>query len=246
MPESAPPLQAAARERYTPRLALNLSAAAERPVSDVILELRALRCERDDRMLFDGLDLQLCAGEALQLRGANGAGKTTLLRCIGGLHPDHDGEIRVAPAPGGGAAGANMLFIGHRPGLSSGLTAGENLRWHQQLGGHAADPAAVSRALERVGLGGWDDVPCVQMSAGQQRRVALARMVLIGARVQLWLLDEPFTALDDDGVALVVALMRAHLLADGAVVFATHQAVTDLPGLRTLRIDAGRARLEAA
>jgi heme exporter protein A len=215
-------------------------------LSDAILELRALRCERDDRMLIDGLDVQLRAGEALQLRGANGAGKTTLLRCIAGLHPDHDGEIRIAGAAGSGMAGANMLFIGHRPGLSSGLTAAENLRWHQQLGGHAADSEAVSRALERVGLRGWDDVPCVQMSAGQQRRVALARMVLIGARVQLWLLDEPFTALDDDGVDLVVDLMRTHLLERGALVFATHQAVTDLPGLRTLRIDAGHARLEAA
>lgn len=209
----------------------------------VLLELLALRCERDDRVLFEGLDLALRSGEALQLRGANGAGKTTLLRCIAGLHPDFDGEIRL---PAGLNPAAAMLFVGHRPGISSGLTAAENLRWHQQLGGVAAQADAIGAALEQVGLPGWEDVPCAQMSAGQQRRVALARLVLPGARVPLWLLDEPFTALDDAGVALVVELMRGHLLDAGALLFATHQPITDLPGLRTLRIDDGRAVQEAA
>ncbi|MDZ7826010.1 MAG: ATP-binding cassette domain-containing protein [Gammaproteobacteria bacterium] len=100
-----------------------------------VLELRGVRCERDDRVLFEHLDLRLAAGAAVQLRGANGTGKTTLLRCIAGLHPDHDGEIRIRA----GGPGAGMLFIGHRPGVSASLTAAENLGWYQQLSGFRRD-----------------------------------------------------------------------------------------------------------
>jgi len=194
-----------------------------------VLELRGVRCERDDRVLFEDLDLCLAAGAAVQLRGANGTGKTTLLRCIAGLHPDHDGEIRV----GSGTPGGGMLFIGHRPGISAALTAGENLAWYQQLSGCRRDPQALSTALARVGLAGWEDVPCVQMSAGQQRRVALARLALPTAEVPLWLLDEPFTALDDAGLELVNSLMAERLAAGGALLFTTHQPAPELPGLRT-------------
>jgi len=207
-----------------------------------VLELRGVCCERDDRILFEDLDLRLGPGDAVQLRGANGTGKTTLLRCIAGLHPDHDGEIRIE----GRAPPAGMLFIGHRPGISASLTAGENLGWYQQMSGFPRDRRALSTALARVGLAGWDDVPCLQMSAGQQRRVALARLVLPSEQAPLWLLDEPFTALDDAGFDLVVALMREQLTSGGAVLFATHQPVTDLPGLRTLRLATGAASLEAA
>ena len=207
-----------------------------------VLELRGVRCERDDRVLFEDLDLCLEAGAAVQLRGANGTGKTTLLRCIAGLHPDHDGAIRIR----GGAPAAGMLFIGHRPGISAALTAGENLAWYQQLSGCRRDTRALSAALARVGLSGWEDVPCVQMSAGQQRRVALARLVLPSERALLWLLDEPFTALDDAGFALIVELMGEQLARGGAVLFATHQPVTDLPGLRTLRLAPGAVSPEAA
>jgi heme exporter protein A len=214
-------------------------------LSDALLELDAVRCERDDRVLFDDLSLALGPGEALQLRGANGAGKTTLLRCIAGLHPDYEGTIRIAGVPVHDAAG-RLAFVGHRPGVSAALTAADNLRWHQHLAGLATDAAAIDAALVRVGLPGFDDVPCAQMSAGQQRRVALARLVLPAARVPLWLLDEPFTALDEAGVALVVSLLAEHLQAGGAALFATHQPVSSLPGLRTLRIEAGRAELGVA
>lgn len=213
--------------------------------SAALLELDAVRCERDDRVLFSELSLALDAGAALQLRGANGAGKTTLLRCIAGLHPDFDGQIRIDGLPVH-RAGARLAFVGHRPGVSAPLTAAENLRWHQQLSGLAVSDAMVDRALVRVGLPGFEGVPCSQMSAGQQRRVSLARLVLPGARVPLWLLDEPFTALDDEGVVLVTSLLREHLEQGGAAVFATHQGVEALPGLRTLRIDGGRAVLEQA
>ncbi len=195
-----------------------------------VLEVSALRCERDDRELFSGFDLHLGVAQALQLRGPNGAGKTTLLRCIAGLHPDHDGDIRICGEP---VSGAQLLFVGHRPGISGLLSAADNLRWHLDLSGWRGSSAVVSAALERVGLAGYEDVPCQQMSAGQQRRVALARLALPTARVPLWLLDEPFTALDDAGTKLVCSLMADQLAAGGALLFATHQPAPDLPGLET-------------
>ena len=214
-------------------------------VAEPVLELRAVACERDDRVLFDALDLGIGAGEAVQLRGANGAGKTTLLRCIAGLYPDHAGEVRICGATGDDGREA-LLFLGHRPGLSAALTAGENLAWSCALGGRPAAPDAIAAALARVGLAHWDEVPCAQMSAGQQRRVALARLVLGIGSARLWLLDEPFTALDDAGIAMVVELMREQLAAGGAVLFATHQSAPGLEPLSTLRMEGGSARLERA
>ena len=213
--------------------------ALKQSLARPILDVRALGCERDERTLFSDLDLRLEAGSALQLRGPNGAGKTTLLRCIAGLHPDYVGEIRLADDR---PAGAQFLFVGHRPGISALLSAAENLRWHLELAGVRAESALVEAALTRVGLPGWDDVPCQQMSAGQQRRVALARLALPTARVPLWLLDEPFTALDDAGMALVRGLMTEQIVSGGAVLFATHQPAADLPGLETRWIGASEPR----
>ncbi|MEE4299646.1 MAG: cytochrome c biogenesis heme-transporting ATPase CcmA [Pseudomonadales bacterium] len=212
---------------------------------EAVLELADLACERDDRVLFDGLALRVSAGEAVQVRGANGAGKTTLLRCIAGLHVDYSGTVRILGATDD-AGREGLLFFGHRTGLSSALTAAENLAWSGALGGVEQEAGAIAAALARVGLAHWDDVPCQQMSAGQQRRVALARLVLGIGRLPLWLLDEPFTALDDAGIAMVVELMREQLAHGGAVLFATHQEAPGLTPLTTLRMEPGRARLERA
>ena len=215
----------------------------EPSLSAPLLELERLACERDDRVLFSALDLTIAAGEVVQLRGANGAGKTTLLRCIAGLHVDHAGHIRIRG--GEGADGQrDVLFFGHRPGVSTALTAAENLAWANALEGLDSDPAVIAAALARVGLAHWDDVPCQQMSAGQHRRVALARLVLAIGRVPLWLLDEPFTALDDAGIAMVVDVVRAQLEAGGAVLMATHQDAPGLDGLRTLRFGSDGPCLE--
>ena len=214
-------------------------------MSPPVLEVVGLRCERDDRVLFEGLDLVLGAGAAVQLRGANGAGKTTLLRCIAGLHADWAGAVRICGREGDDGRDG-LLFFGHRPGLSAALTAAENLAWAGALGGVEHTPGTIAAALARVGLAHWDDVPCQQMSAGQQRRVALARLALGVGTAPLWLLDEPFTALDDAGIAMVVGLLGDQLAAGGAVLFATHQTAPGLAALATLRMDGGRARLEAA
>lgn len=199
-------------------------------MSHAVLDIRDLRCERDDRELFAGFDLRIDVGQAVQLRGPNGAGKTTLLRCIAGMHPEYEGSIRLLGEP---VRGERLLFVGHRPGISGPLSAADNLRWHLDLAGWRAGANEVASALERVGLFGYDDVPCQQLSAGQQRRVALARLALPTAALPLWLLDEPFTALDEAGLELVSGLMAERLAAGGALLFTTHQPAPELPGLST-------------
>lgn len=176
--------------------------------SAVLLALRDLGCVRDGRWLFRHLSLELPAGAALELTGPNGSGKSTLLRTVAGLDEPQAGSVRCAP----------HLYLGHRPGLSSLLTVAANLRWYAELQGVAPD---LERVLNRVGLTGYAEVACRSLSAGQLRRVALARLCLGGAL--LWLLDEPLTALDASGQALVADLIAEHLASGGAAVWSTHQ-----------------------
>ncbi len=173
-----------------------------------LLDITEVACEREGRELFAHLSLQVHPGECVELTGPNGSGKSTLLRCITGLFPDYEGSIVAAAT----------LFVGHKPGVSALLTPVENLRWYQALT-DSADSAIA--ALARVGLGGYEDVRCQNLSAGQHRRVCLARLLVCQA--PLWLLDEPFTALDDSGRSLVRELINAHCEEGGAVVCATHQ-----------------------
>jgi heme exporter protein A len=191
--------------------------------ADALLEVEAFRCERDGRLLFDGLHVSLFPGECLELRGPNGSGKSTLLRAILGLYPDYSGTIHAAES----------LYFGHRPGISALLTAEENLRWYAALAPGSGD---VTGALARVGMEGYETVPCQHMSAGQQRRVGLARLVLCEA--PLWLLDEPLTALDPQGQGLVRGLVEAHCRAGGAVLCATHQGL-GLADAGTLSLEPG-------
>lgn len=179
-------------------------------MTELLLEVRALSCEREGRRLFTDLELVIEPGGCVELTGPNGSGKSTLLRCIAGLFPDFEGEIRAG----------DLAYLGHRPGVSLALSPLENLRWYRSLQGSTVDPRL---ALERVGLAGYEDVLCQHLSAGQQRRVALARLMLGGGR--LWLLDEPFTALDPSGVALVRTVIGDHLHAGGAALCATHQSL---------------------
>lgn len=173
-----------------------------------LLDITDVACIREGRELFAHLNLQVQTGECVELTGPNGSGKSTLLRCITGLFPDYEGSI----------VASSMLFVGHRPGISSLLTPLENLRWYQGLT-DSADTAFD--ALARVGLSGYEEVRCQNLSAGQHRRVCLARLLVCQA--PLWLLDEPFTALDDGGQVLVRELLVAHCAEGGAVVCATHQ-----------------------
>lgn len=208
-----------------------------------LLAVEALSCERDERWLFRELDFMLSSGEILQIEGPNGSGKTTLLKILSGQFNDHEGEVYWRGQPVSRARGdflASLLYLGHQPGIKGALTALENLAWYQALGGVVGRAAGVDSvnaswvALAAVGLAGFEDVPAQQLSAGQQRRIALARLHLTPRA--LWVLDEPFTAIDIEGVAALEQLLLAHAERGGSVVMTTHHRFSDPSRLRRIQL----------
>ncbi|HEX4634632.1 MAG TPA: heme ABC exporter ATP-binding protein CcmA [Rhizomicrobium sp.] len=179
-----------------------------------------LVCVRGDKRVFEGVSFRVTAGQALAVEGANGAGKTSLLRVIAGFLAPAAGRLVVTLAQGESddseERGKAIGWLGHQDGLKPQLTVIEQLRFYAQLYGKPADEAL----LEQVGLTRQRDLPCRYLSAGQRRRLALARL-LAGAR-PLWLLDEPFAALDTAGQGLVGQLMAQHCGAGGIIIAATH------------------------
>ena len=207
----------------------------ERP----LLEVRALTCERSERLLFRDLEFSLDAGQVLQVRGGNGSGKTTLLRIICGLNDGYSGELYwrgTSLAKSRDEFHAALLYIGHRVAVNRVLTPLENLRWSCRLH-NPADDQRIRTALGEVGLAGCENAPCHSLSAGQYQRVSLARLLLREAGV--WVLDEPFTTLDAGGVALLENLVTQHAAGGGAVLITTHHRLS-LPGLRALTLGVGR------
>ena len=187
-----------------------------------LLNVKNLRCERYDRILFDNLSFSIAKGEVLQIEGQNGSGKTTLLRILCGLSAGFEGEIfwqNQAIDDVREDFYQSMLYVGHLTGVKAALTAEENLRWMMRLS-PSLNQLTIYQALEKVGLYGFEDVPCHSLSAGQQRRVGLARLYL--SATPLWILDEPFTALDKKGVAEKEALIAKHVHNQGAVILTTH------------------------
>ncbi|ASI15819.1 MULTISPECIES: cytochrome c biogenesis heme-transporting ATPase CcmA [Enterobacteriaceae] len=185
-----------------------------------MLEARELLCERDERTLFSGLSFTLNAGEWVQITGSNGAGKTTLLRLLTGLSRPDAGDVLWQGQPLHQVRDSyhqNLLWIGHQPGIKTRLTALENLHFYHRDG----DTAQCLEALAQAGLAGFEDIPVNQLSAGQQRRVALARLWL--TRATLWILDEPFTAIDVNGVDRLTQRMAQHTEQGGTVILTTHQ-----------------------
>lgn len=217
-------------------------ARADSFLSSPLLEAQALGCERDGRPLFENLSFALGAGEMLQIAGPNGSGKTSLLRLLSGLMQPSDGQVLLDGQPLARAratqAGASLLWIGHAAGIKGLLTAEENLAWLCALQAPAS-AEQIREALARVGLRGFEDVPCHTLSAGQQRRVGLARLHLPAPK--LWLLDEPFTALDRQAVADLEEHLVRHCEAGGAAVLTTHHALARKPA--TFReLDLGQHR----
>lgn len=187
-----------------------------------LLESRGLAVVRGDRCLFTNLEFALVAGELLRVEGANGSGKTSLLRAVAGLIEPEEGELRWRGEPvrrQRQAYHAEMAWMGHRPGFKGDLTPLENLRF--ETGMRGAAPTTVEAVLERLGLDALHRMPFRLLSAGQQRRLALARLILAGAT--LWLLDEPFTNLDAPGREQVRALIGEHLAGGGVAIAASHQ-----------------------
>ena len=187
-----------------------------------MLEARKLRCERDERILFSDLSFQVKAGEWIQITGGNGVGKTTLLRLLSGLARPDVGGVYWQAQPLHRVRDSyqqNLLWIGHQPGIKTRLSALENLRFFH----HDGNAAQCMNALAQAGLAGYEDIPVNQLSAGQQRRVALARLWL--TRATLWILDEPFTAIDVNGVERLTQRMAQHTERGGIVILTTHQPI---------------------
>lgn len=205
-----------------------------------MFEALNLSCVRDERTLFSGLSFTIESGEMVQIEGRNGAGKTSLLRILAGLSSPEAGEVRwqgVNTRRQRDVFHQQLLYLGHQPGVKSVLTAYENLAFYQSVNG-TASADAIYQALENVGLLGYEDVTVAQMSAGQQRRVALARLWLSDA--PLWILDEPLTAIDKQGVSTLIELFEQHAQQGGMVLLTTHQ---DLQGVNR---DVRKIRLTSA
>ena len=202
----------------------------------VSLTAEKLACTRGERRVFSDLDFEVRAGEALVVEGANGAGKTSLLRLIAGFLAPASGSVTLGLDTGAVSDGEersnHVGWLGHQDGIKPQMAAGEQLEFYARLYGATA-PAAP--ALERVGLLRQRAFPCRYLSAGQRKRLGLARLILSGR--PLWLLDEPFAALDSAGRVLAADLMRGHCAQGGIVVAATHDP---------LGLDARLLRLEAA
>ncbi len=187
------------------------------PVNSPLLSISDLACERDSRVLYQSLNITIEAGDLWHVKGRNGAGKTTFLRQLAGLHPVDEGEISLLNN------NARVIYIGHKLGLKEQLTADENLTWLAGLNGSSTQQQRYI-ALERVGLRGYEESVVAQLSAGQKRRVALARLHL--CKADIWLLDEPFTSIDQQGIADEQAWLNKHTLAGGAVLMTSHQDIT--------------------
>lgn len=194
------------------------------------LAVERVSFERDDVPIFENVDFTLSSGEIMQFAGHNGSGKTTLMRVIAGLITPSAGsvcwnELDVRDHQ----FRSSLLFLGHQIGIKATMTPLENLRWYFGLNGRKAEESHQAlnadmyvEALDKVGLYNYRDAPCYQLSAGQHRRAALARLFL--SEAPIWILDEPFTAIDKQGVSKLEQRIDAHAASGGMVILTTHQA----------------------
>lgn len=203
-----------------------------------MLKVTGLYCERDERVLFENLGFAVGAGQVVQVQGANGSGKTTLLRILCGLNSDYSGDIEWQNSPMAKVRVefySDVFYMGHMPAINKTLSPVENLRWFCASQGFKND-THITSALAEFGLSGYDDMPCHMLSAGQQRRVSLARMLLTPAK--LWILDEPFTALDKVGVAELETMLAEHAKTGGSVILTTHHPLQMDCAVTAINLDA--------
>lgn len=185
------------------------------PQYDILIEGKSLSCHRSARLVFSGLDFSLQSGMAMMVQGANGAGKTTLLRVIAGLLPLPGGSLKRPET-------ASLYhYLGHQNALKKQKTVMENLSFWAEFHGNGASRISTTDILETAGIGGLEDMKTVALSSGQQRRLALTRLIV--APRPIWLLDEPLTGLDDNGKDWLTDMARSHLAQDGLIIAASHE-----------------------
>jgi heme exporter protein A len=209
-----------------------------------LLAARGLACRRGRQLLFRDLDLALQRGNVRWLRGANGSGKTSLLRILAGLSQAAEGDVLwqgLALGQAGEAARRALIYISHANGLKDDLTLLESLAFLADLAGLDRSTDRARQALARLGLSSRGNAPVRTLSQGQRRRGALARLVLDDSPARVWLLDEPFDALDAPSSALLAELITDHSARGGAVLLTSHQAV-DLPGAADIHLEAWRVQ----
>lgn len=193
-----------------------------------LLTMTDLSVERGEHLLFDGFELSIEPGEIIQFAGPNGAGKTSLMRVIAGLLEPLTGSFHWQ---GSAVAHASqfsdeILYMGHKPAVRYQLSPLENLEWYAQLQYQQVQNRTagdLQQALKYIGLEGYENEPCANLSAGQKKRVGLTRMSISSA--PLWILDEPFTAVDRQGVETLVGWIENYVSQGGAVLYTTHQQV---------------------
>lgn len=203
-----------------------------------MLSVKDLYCERDERVLFQNLSFDVAGGQVWQIQGSNGSGKTTLLRILCGLNDEFSGQVlwqgeeqsKVRPD-----FNQHVFYLGHAPAINKTLTPKENLEWFCASRG-MDNAGEIKAALNAFNLYGYDDMPCYLMSAGQQRRVSLARMKLSNA--PLWIIDEPFTALDRQGVSELEHFLAQHAGDGGAVILTTHHTLQMACPVHDINLDA--------
>ena len=192
-----------------------------------------LSCIRDDRVLFEGLAFELVSGQVLLLEGKNGSGKTSLLRILCGFREPDAGQVFwCGDAINDSQYYADMAYVGHLDGVKKELTVLENLKVSLALG--QSGQYSIQQALAKVHLTDYDDVLVQALSAGQKRRLSLARLLI--TKNIVWILDEPFTSLDKQGIALIETLMSEHCANGGMIVLTSHHDI-DLHGIDVQRIN---------
>ena len=200
-----------------------------------VLKAEHLFCERDNRILFEDLNFAAHRGQVIQIKGSNGSGKTTLLRILCGLNEGFRGSLTWFNKPiqdHWEEVHSSLIYMGHRVGVNKILTPVENLRWSVGLSTSVTDEQ-INDALGDMGLRGFEDSQCFTLSAGQQQRVSLSRLLLNNGL--LWVLDEPFTTLDQEGVKLLERLLSQHANKGGGVLVTTHHELF-VPNLTVLEL----------
>lgn len=194
--------------------------------SPLTLSATGLACERGEIRLFESCSFEIRSGDWVQIEGHNGIGKTSLLRILAGLSQPVEGKVCFNQQPIAQVREqyhAELFYLGHQAGVKPELTAWENLQFFQKSHRLQVSDEAIWAALSKVSLSEREDLPCSHLSAGQNRRVALAKLWLTSAKI--WILDEPFTAIDKKGVADLTERMAEHCQQGGIVIFTSHQTV---------------------